>query len=798
MMPTNPEPHVKVKRNLQATADLLDALQEDPTLLNDEEFVRRLSILREKHQETTNFLAKKVGAPPLPTVISTSKTTESKTMQSSSRIQMTTSTSCHQRYIDPLDVPRKSEGVRREEPEYHEVERTGNTYEQEEESHYMVPRNQRVHIMPPKVVRVPHRVASPPPVAFVPPSRSTIASAPPPRESRSRQAPPVPSAPPVSASRHRHQAHTAITTAIPRQSSSHHRSSSLPRHRHHPHHQHHGSQKTPNSATIRQVLADASAKYNLPTTSVAMPNGHLLTSTSTKHVPIQQPQFATTADVVEESFLEDGMSVDEVVGDSHRSVKRQLETGTNELKIRSKSMHNIPEPQVTIPKPFQLSLRKTIGNTYAKKFMSDMMSEKQRREEEAQKSLENTKFKAKPVPKSTYIPTNTFATEQKYVEAMRKKVAAVARKKFEAQNEMVRSKSEGNLASIKPLGYVPPTTYVSPIPVKPNARGRSAATRTAVLIQEATTPKGIKSHRHQSNMTHKLRHGKCTLDTTSVVQHRRTSPPDFNKIHAKINEDYRRANSKPSTVPIPFKLSSYRSQSATTRHAHCKEKEPEQYKPSPKAPKPTENRVPSTHSAQLREELNKARIQKVRAEEAAKNNYWAEDNRRRIATFLGARSKTDENIAMRTKMKMQQQQETTQEYMRQLTEMKQRVLNGPLIMEKQTALAQEHRLKRKFAERMNSGKGTTSTQLKVESRRGSEGSSAAGTFVVEKDDYEDENFESKTSSGSRKSSQSESSSESEESSSESEASSGRGGSSSVSEKSSSSSSKQSDEEENES
>lgn len=47
-------------------------------------------------------------------------------------------------------------------------------------------------------------------------------------------------------------------------------------------------------------------------------------------------------------------------------------------------------------------------------------------------------------------------------------------------------------ASIKPLGYVPPSTYISPIPVKPNARSRSATMRATILIQEATTPKGIK------------------------------------------------------------------------------------------------------------------------------------------------------------------------------------------------------------------------------------------------------------------------------------------------------------------
>ncbi|KAF1755317.1 hypothetical protein GCK72_021886 [Caenorhabditis remanei] len=689
----------QVTRNLQATADLLDALQENPTLLNDEEFMKRLSILREKHEETTNFLAKKLGAPPLPTMISSTSTSKSSKTTTQSRIHMTTSTSCHQipRHLDlhPRESSKSpkeyfdSENYDMEEEEYHLVERRGRLHHQDSESEYMVPTRHEV--------RVPVRIAP---------------------------------APPVNQGR-RHQIHV-ITQSAPSSSS---RASSLPRH-----------QRTVTSVppsrqrseNIRQILAEASIKHNLPTASIAMPSGLLLSSTSTKHVPRHPPEFATSSDVVEESFLEDGQSTtreiptirDEMVTTEHRSVKRQLENGTTlGQKHRSKSMHNMAEPQVTIPKPFQLSLRKSIGNTYAKKFMSDLMTEKQRQEEAAKIALENTKFKAKPVPKSTYLPTNTFATEQKYVEAMRKKVAAVARKKFEAQSEMFRSKSEGNLASIKPLGYVPPSTYISPIPVRPNARGRSAVTRTAAMIQEATTPKGIKSHRAQSNLTHNLRHGRCKLDTSAVVLHRRTSPPDFNKIHAKINEEYRRTNSKPSTVPIPFKFA-HRSPSAPTRHTNCKETPPEQFKPKTPATKPSEFiRIPSTHGAQLREELNRARIQKMRAEETAKNNFWAEDNRKRIASFLGRRSKTEDNLAMRTRMKIQQQQETEQEYMRQLSEMKQRVLKGPLIMEKQTALAQEHRLKRKYEERMKNSK-VRSAQADP-SRRGSE-TSAAGTFVVEK------------------------------------------------------------------
>lgn len=64
-------------------------------------------------------------------------------------------------------------------------------------------------------------------------------------------------------------------------------------------------------------------------------------------------------------------------------------------------------------------------------------------------------------------------------------------------------------------------------------------------------------------------------------------------------------------------------------------------------------RIPSTHAVQLREELNRAKIEKEKAENGGDSkDFWKEDNRRKIATFLGTRSKTDEDIAIRTRRKM--------------------------------------------------------------------------------------------------------------------------------------------------
>lgn len=135
-----------------------------------------------------------------------------------------------------------------------------------------------------------------------------------------------------------------------------------PRHRTSSASRHH-STRNATSATVRQILANASTRHlsSAPhiATSVAMPSGLLLSSSNTKHVASsksENPQFATSSHVVEESFLEDGMSTTREVP----TIRDEVVAGDLKLsKNRSKSMHQLSKytPQVTVPKPFQLSLR---------------------------------------------------------------------------------------------------------------------------------------------------------------------------------------------------------------------------------------------------------------------------------------------------------------------------------------------------------------------------------------------------------------------------------------------------------
>ncbi|CAD6191554.1 unnamed protein product [Caenorhabditis auriculariae] len=102
-------------------------------------------------------------------------------------------------------------------------------------------------------------------------------------------------------------------------------------------------------------------------------------------------------------------------------------------------------PQITLPQPFKLSTRKPLPNTYAKKFLDEMLIEKEKSELAKNKQHEGLLFKANPVPPTTYKSTNPLVNDEKYVNAMRRKVASIAQRRFQ-QNSLGRSKSEGSLA----------------------------------------------------------------------------------------------------------------------------------------------------------------------------------------------------------------------------------------------------------------------------------------------------------------------------------------------------------------
>ncbi|CAB3397041.1 unnamed protein product [Caenorhabditis bovis] len=643
-----------IERNLQATQNLLEALELDPSLLNDPEFIRKLSILRLKHEDTASFLANQNG-------FSFEKSNEA-----------------------PLNVRSRSSHCHRRGRSYQDVEPRISPHDDVSQSLYPSSRASTV-------IERHHHIST---ATFTLPERNRLL------EMIDRNA---------SA---QEQAKFALSSQVVEEN---YYDDALSTTREIP---------TIRASTILPNRRDASTE----TPAVLYEPSPQPKQNSPKK---QSPRNSAKPRRSKSNF--------ELSKRSKSAIARQTNIENTVRPARNEKF----VPQITVPVPFKLTLRGSIENTYSKKFLREMMEEKQKIDAENEAQMAKTRFKANPVPTSTYKPENNYLNDEKYIAAMRKKVAAATRRRFESQ-EMKRSKSEGHLPSGKPVGYVPPTTYISPIPVRPNARSRNGVTRSAQLLKEATTPKGIKSHRATSTMNFNLRHNRCKIEKPVTDMARRVSPPDFNAIHSNMGA-VTRVSPKPATVPVPFNFA--RSPSAASRHTNCVEKSVEPYKMKRRVQSSGARpaRIPTTHSAQLREELNKIKVLESQKEKI-KNEIWKEDNRRRINAFLNARSKTEEDIALRTKEKIMAHQETTREYQKKLAEMKQRVLNGPLIMEKQSALAQEHRLQRKFEQHMKSAKERSSAvnvtdhqrTNKTTSRRGSEGSGA--TFVVQ-NKPEDDNWE---------------------------------------------------------
>ncbi|EPB69398.1 hypothetical protein ANCCEY_11517 [Ancylostoma ceylanicum] len=213
---------------------------------------------------------------------------------------------------------------------------------------------------------------------------------------------------------------------------------------------------------------------------------------------------------------------------------------TEPRKMRSKSMVEIQEPrkpqtssassskrevvpepvqnfvpQITVPRPFKMSTRKPILNTYSTKFVEEMVSKKKQEEEE----LENQASKSKPV------------MDRAYIEAIRKRLTANLRKHFQEEALLRKSKSLGDIRSI--ARPVPLSTYVPPAQLPDYRRARSAGRRSVRLLVDAKSPPLNNEHAIRSNVSTKVRHILC-VEGCKEPKHPRPPVPDFHRLHAEF------------------------------------------------------------------------------------------------------------------------------------------------------------------------------------------------------------------------------------------------------------------------
>ncbi|KIH57740.1 hypothetical protein ANCDUO_12065 [Ancylostoma duodenale] len=375
-------------------------------------------------------------------------------------------------------------------------------------------------------------------------------------------------------------------------------------------------------------------------------------------------------------------------------------------------------PQITVPRPFKMSTRKPILNTYSTKFVEEMVSKKKQEEEELENQASKSKpFTAHTVPLSTYIPTNPRVMDRAYIEAIRKRLTANLRKHFQEEALLRKSKSLGDIRHLRraiqavpknprlknPIARpVPLSTYVPPAQLPDYRRARSAGRRSVKLLVDAKSPPLNNEHAIRSNVSTKVRHILC-VEGCKEPKHPRPPVPDFGRLHAEMEEKLRNAPHKAVTVPIPFNLSN----PAEHRHRQCKSTSPPRQK-TKYSGKPTKEEVTvrSTHSSKIRMEAIRQREQRLFEEKHRSEKFWEERkdemdiSRLKLLSSMGSYGNIQEEIERKTAEKRKHIKETTRDYEKYLAEMQQRIIDRPLIMEQQSIIAQKQKFARKFEERM--------------------------------------------------------------------------------------------------
>ncbi|CAJ0582557.1 unnamed protein product, partial [Mesorhabditis spiculigera] len=373
--------------------------------------------------------------------------------------------------------------------------------------------------------------------------------------------------------------------------------------------------------------------------------------------------------------------------------KNYLEVRGSFFKGRAKSLHDLrtraerPKwtPNVTILRPFSMTERAPRENSYSKKFLQQMQEEREQKAREEEEKLKRIpKFKARKPPTTTYVPDNFRVFDEKYIEAIRKKVNANLRARqlggggwYKSANDI----SEENPKRAKP---VPLSTYIAPVPIAEVRREQQAHKRALGLLEQAASPNGIREHETLTHIRGKMRHHDCQEQQFGRIVRSR-SVPDFRTIHSKLREQLETARRKPNTVPKPFHLSEGK------KNRHNAYGQPPLIRP--------------TKAEKLRKTAVRQRMHEQYRHENESRDFWEsrreamEENRRRLAATLGERGPTFD-IDERTAERRRGQMETAKEYERQLDEMRSRIMARPLIIEQQEALIQKQTMERKFGQRI--------------------------------------------------------------------------------------------------
>ncbi|KAK5966435.1 hypothetical protein GCK32_009276, partial [Trichostrongylus colubriformis] len=150
-----------------------------------------------------------------------------------------------------------------------------------------------------------------------------------------------------------------------------------------------------------------------------------------------------------------------------------------------------------------------------------------------------------------------------------------------------------------------------------------------------------------------------------------------------------------------------------------------------------------THSSTIRTEAIRQRQEKLSAERHRSEKFWEDRrdemdlSRMRLLSSMGSLPNVNDEIERKTAEKIRHIAETTRDYERFLVEMQQRVIDRPLIMERQSIIAQKQKFARKYEERLAAvGKASTKVADRLTHGRHDSDVSGATYSVISREQTE--------------------------------------------------------------
>ncbi|TKR86647.1 hypothetical protein L596_011195 [Steinernema carpocapsae] len=400
-----------------------------------------------------------------------------------------------------------------------------------------------------------------------------------------------------------------------------------------------------------------------------------------------------------------------------------------------------------------MTMRDEVDQLEHRRRIEELRAKKEREEILESVYRKHLKFKARPVPQSTYYPMSSFPIKKSRLSYSSNRL----NEDYISRFPLRKTRSEGfSLWDQEPTPAqpfkardVPLSTYARPIDdeVRSQKRAAEKSERAIRMLKSSRPPSGIMDHAVRSNLIHRIRHEAKCVEKTSK-RSRSVSIPDFAAIHEKW--DRRMQSAKAHKLPTVTKPFNFVEQGY--HEPHCENDAPEKFVRIPIRSSISlgtlAEKVPiRTNTAQLlRNEAIRRKMESFSQSQNASKEFWKERKleshamQRKLGKLTRSKGSTSKEIEKTTEEKRHAVAERSEDYRREIEAMKERVARRPLVLERQLILMQKQQVDRVLKSALSEAESSSKAGIPPLpiSRRASSGSSKSssvgtqGTRVISK------------------------------------------------------------------